>query len=758
MYILSVLVREFGGLRDLSLDLSEGLNLITGGNESGKSTLIAFIRFILYGLPKRRAGEALSDGERAYSWENSVADGSMTVKKDGAVYRIERREQSASARKLLQIIDEETGEPLPKGIVPGEYFLGIPASVFDSTACIRQLRSRELDRDGLTGAIENLLLSGDESINTEKALKNLDKARTALLHKNGHGGEIHKIDGEITSLTLKLDRLRADIADLRQAEEEEGLLKGRITDAERALKAAEEDCTRTRHADILAQFDALHDEENRLEKERNACERLTEMQTYNGFLPDAAFVRSLDESAQRLDADERSILRCDAELRIAREAPEMREDALLTAKRVREAGGKTAVLNRIDRETRMLERTNRRAKILLALGGMLLLPGILLAIITGNPVFTLFSLGGVLLLPAFLAKKRHRSAKRAYFDFLISLGLDPTLDIPAYLTRLEEDSERERARRQRIEDAEKLLKEAKASASLHLNAAKENASRVLPYGTAVTASSLRALASRLSRESAERDRAAHSLSLYEENCRRMREALAPYDERELRSRLPVGFDYKNASEKERYREKRDRLRETLSRLSEERLALERRLSALRATVGSPDELLALLDLKRSEKESLEEKHRAILLAYSSIAAARDSLKHRIGPRLRADASRYLSVLSGGRYDSLSYDQEFELSTEAAGIVRPSSAFSGGTQDAMYLSLRLALTGLLREDGEPLPILLDEALAQLDDGRAEALLSILLSRADEEKGQAIFFTCHTRESRMLAGTSARLITL
>lgn len=55
MIIKNITVREFGPLEGFSADLAPGVNLIEGANESGKSSLIGFIRFILYGLPARRA-------------------------------------------------------------------------------------------------------------------------------------------------------------------------------------------------------------------------------------------------------------------------------------------------------------------------------------------------------------------------------------------------------------------------------------------------------------------------------------------------------------------------------------------------------------------------------------------------------------------------------------------------------------------------------------------------------------------------------
>ena len=59
MRILKIEIEEFGKLSDRLFLLGEGMNLIEGANESGKSTLLAFIRFIFYGFP-RKSG---ADGE-----------------------------------------------------------------------------------------------------------------------------------------------------------------------------------------------------------------------------------------------------------------------------------------------------------------------------------------------------------------------------------------------------------------------------------------------------------------------------------------------------------------------------------------------------------------------------------------------------------------------------------------------------------------------------------------------------------------------
>ena len=59
MIIRKINITSFGTLSDFSAELSDGLNIISGENESGKSTILAFIRFVLYGLPSRRSEDGL---------------------------------------------------------------------------------------------------------------------------------------------------------------------------------------------------------------------------------------------------------------------------------------------------------------------------------------------------------------------------------------------------------------------------------------------------------------------------------------------------------------------------------------------------------------------------------------------------------------------------------------------------------------------------------------------------------------------------
>ncbi len=71
MQINELLLKNFGKFHDRQIDLEEGINLIHGENESGKSTIHTFIRGMLFGIERGRGRAAQNDTFSIYEpWEN----------------------------------------------------------------------------------------------------------------------------------------------------------------------------------------------------------------------------------------------------------------------------------------------------------------------------------------------------------------------------------------------------------------------------------------------------------------------------------------------------------------------------------------------------------------------------------------------------------------------------------------------------------------------------------------------------------------
>jgi len=115
-----------------------------------------------------------------------------------------------------------------------------------------------------------------------------------------------------------------------------------------------------------------------------------------------------------------------------------------------------------------------------------------------------------------------------------------------------------------------------------------------------------------------------------------------------------------------------------------------------------------------------------------------------GPVLRRAAELFTSVTEG-RFVGLAPDYDAGDTPVLVGL-RPGSekvsvqGMSDGTQDQLYLALRLASLEKFVGEGEPLPLLVDDALVNFDDDRAKAALKIMAELA--KKTQVIFLTHHS----------------
>ena len=140
MIIESINIKSFGMITDMAMSFADDINVIVGHNESGKSTIAAFIKYMLYGFANEPSGEDTPDErERRLNWVNGTAQGTMTVKADGKRYLISRTTERVesgdrvSYKEDSSITDLETGSPAFGKVAAGEVFFGVDRELFDNT-------------------------------------------------------------------------------------------------------------------------------------------------------------------------------------------------------------------------------------------------------------------------------------------------------------------------------------------------------------------------------------------------------------------------------------------------------------------------------------------------------------------------------------------------------------------------------------------------------------------------------------------------
>ena len=62
-------INSFGKLKNKEIKLDSGINIISGKNEAGKSTVLKFISSMLYGVSKNKNGKEISDFDKFKPWD-----------------------------------------------------------------------------------------------------------------------------------------------------------------------------------------------------------------------------------------------------------------------------------------------------------------------------------------------------------------------------------------------------------------------------------------------------------------------------------------------------------------------------------------------------------------------------------------------------------------------------------------------------------------------------------------------------------------
>ncbi|MEA2618888.1 MAG: hypothetical protein QOE72_4671 [Chloroflexota bacterium] len=169
---------------------------------------------------------------------------------------------------------------------------------------------------------------------------------------------------------------------------------------------------------------------------------------------------------------------------------------------------------------------------------------------------------------------------------------------------------------------------------------------------------------------------------------------------------------------------RDAAASALNEASGLRERLRGLLDSLPSIADLEDERAACMVVRERALRQLEALRRASALIEDSARRV-----HReVAPRLAASVAGRLALLTEGAYDEVHVDPErfaVRLHSRGRPDLIPVEHVSHGTRDQVGLLLRLALTEVLGEAGEPVPLLLDDPLLSSDPRRRRTAVEFLL---------------------------------
>ena len=749
MRLIDLHIDGFGKFHDLDLRFAEGMNILYGHNEAGKSTLHAFLQAMLYGLERRPGvGSAAKLHKKYRPWDAPERfGGTLRLAHEGQVYRIVRDFNADDLSADGAATTTAGGAGLPGGAGAGATGTGTagngatamagtgatplasggrtsgaaapaagadacPLEIWNETTGVRVTDSRGFLQAMLGGisetAFENTVSIGQLRSATSRSMVHELKSYITNLSTTGD----MSLDSAGALKLLRQQRSALETKRVPEAAKSYAQLIGEIRNIEREIAQPE-------YENQLRKYQALRSEvrTEQVDRQTRREELLQKTAAQEAVLTQAGF----DSADDIRDAKEHA----DTLYSLCRIGAEPRERAIRTG-------------------------------LPLLFGLLTILCGIAAVLITAVES------------PAFAARFNLAPEKVPGLAAAVSgSGLSATILVAASIGLL-------------------VLCMLLFVWRLYANAARTGFLRE-------TAAELSAMLTKQIGTADVSDAAMESFRTHMDELLRAEEEL----ETHRTTLAEVSAELQNLSNDER------RYDVELQKQNEKQTELEGKLQHLANVKNRAEMLKRTLD----ENDAISTEIDAINLAAETMTDLQGSIQSSFGHYLNKEAGELIAGITGGVYDSMWIDQNLDIFMNTPGKIVPIEDVSSGTMDQIYLALRLAAARLIQGDtgagasagvagqagasasaagqvgasasastgaaGQAgagagastgaadaqtsaasgsagavetrLPLIFDDSFAMYDEQR---LASALRYITEIHHGQILLFTCHTREQRIL----------
>ena len=775
MKIIEINIKCFGKLRDFVLKPGDGVNIIYGKNESGKSTIMAFIKAMFYGFEsgeKRRQYEPWNGGQPA---------GSIEFEFDGKTYFLNRTFGESKGYDKISLFDKTNGEtvPLSPGQEPGALVFGINIRTFVSSVFIGQSGiAVEGENHEVINRLVNLTSAGDEHVSKREIDKRLKNAAAAIDSKKSDAilPELRKQKRELMDSRAEMIKVLAESDDLRNKiavdmREEKTLLQQK--------SFLEEMYDRLEKKEELVEIDLIlrkRDEVAELEEKYNRLDKLFSGELADGmseFMSDSSKLldeEKVREAALQEKVDELEDLRRQA-VSIDRPKLNMTKIVKKYTKEIELAFDQYDSLVRERRELELAieqkEDPVEKPEDMRLVGGICAIV-MLATLFLGIFVHWIFYLMGILAVISiavylFIYKKSIDEEDKFSEEELGLSNINEQMNalneenryiLDEFGIRTMDDFDKlykaiEQNQKRYIESREKKLKLEAQISDLkgELDAVRKKLQdNLAAYHETESSEEATGIINKLSTMKREHEKLSFKLASAKDTYNfmlrgRSIDELVLYSE-QVRSNveLEVPDSFTKDNVKSKLTAVNAKLEEISAQISREETELLLKPYSTQNVQKVSDEIKAL----NRRIEHYEFELSAIEEAQKTLDEAFQEMKIDFGPMINYRASRLLNGMTGSKSSSVLVSDKLIPSFAEQGDSQPRSSewMGAGTYDQIYLALRLALSGVVTD--EMLTVLLDDSFVQFDDDRmTEALKFIKDDNAIGEIGQVIIFTCHKR---------------
>ena len=217
MIIKELELKNFGKFSGEQFTFGDGLNVIYGPNEAGKTTIYHGIGGLLFGIDKQRGRAAKTDHYTTYQpWTNKTwYEGSLKFESGGKVFCLERN--FYHSEKSVRLVCETDGEELSVEDGDLEVLLGdMNEELYLNTAAVGQLKMKPQDivYSYLKNYIASVQEAGKQATDVVKALEILEKKKKSLEQQKKK--TLSEIKEQLAKVDARMELVEKEITDCQR--------------------------------------------------------------------------------------------------------------------------------------------------------------------------------------------------------------------------------------------------------------------------------------------------------------------------------------------------------------------------------------------------------------------------------------------------------------------------------------------------------------------------------------------------------------
>ena len=261
MKINKIKINSYGKLKEKEMNLNNGINILYGKNEAGKSTLLKFIINSFYGISKNKKGKEYSDYEKYLPWTGEEFSGKLEYELNNKnryeIYRDFKKKNPKIFNENMEDISKEFNIDKNKG---NEFFYEqtkVDEDLFLSTivSCQDEVKLEKAQQSMLIQKIANLVGTGEDNVSYKRAIDRINRRQLDEV------GTERSREKPINVVAKKIEELQKEKEEL----EKYGDIKYQIADTNNKLE--EEILYLEQEYNLLKEIKNIYEKE-KIEKEK----------------------------------------------------------------------------------------------------------------------------------------------------------------------------------------------------------------------------------------------------------------------------------------------------------------------------------------------------------------------------------------------------------------------------------------------------------------------------------------------------------